>query len=211
MKRLFVFFLLTVTATPLSAQLHRPLTLDELKEAYPELARKQPSLPHTYVISGKENPAAIPLHIPGLMMLDSEFGDELDERRPAIDRFAERYAADGALASRMVSAIREARAEIEAKTVAQRRAFCARNFTSDDSWKAAMIAGDAELAGEQVAAFNQLRDIAGPEVWEKIALDASQAARSITIVQEDYESIAAELGYETAFSNQCRTVGEVEQ
>ena len=87
-----------------------------------------------------------------------------------------------------------------------RGAFCARSFEDENSWKAAAIALDADSVSAHVAAFHKLRGIAGPGVWEKIVLQASEAARSTVTIQEDYDSIAGEIGYETAFSNQCSNV-----
>jgi hypothetical protein len=211
MKHALPTCLLALGITPVSAQLNRPLTLEEFLAAYPELLKQSPALPHTNVVRGLDNPAAVPLHIPTLMMLYGEFGREINGMRPAVDRFADRYAVDGELAAAMVTAIREVQSELEANTLAQRQTFCARSFSSNSSWKAAAIALDADSASAQVAAFNKLRDLAGPELWEKIVLEASARARSVVIVQEDYDSIAAELGYETAFANQCNPSRERNQ
>jgi hypothetical protein len=53
-----------------------------------------------------------------------------------------------------------------------------------------------------------MRDVAGVEAWEKILLQGHAAARVATIVQEDYASVANDIGYEKAFFNQCMSVRE---
>jgi hypothetical protein len=205
MKRAFPLFLLALGIAPASAQLQGSETVEEFHRMRAELMRKQPQLPHTIVTDGSENPSAIPLHVSALLMLD-EFRTEVQGMRPATVRFADRYGADSALASRMVAAIRQTHSDLAADAVARVQAFCARSFTSNDSWKAAMRANDADVESARVSALDKLREVAGPELWERIVLAAGQASRGMGRVQEDYDSIAAELGYEVAFSNQCRAI-----
>jgi hypothetical protein len=163
-----------------------------------------PAPRHVTVVHGSENPNAAPIDVATVLMLHTMFGRENSRRLPAANRFAERYGTDTVVATTMVAAIRQVVEEMHEDTLTQRQAFCARKFSDERSWKAAVIAADAETRSAQVAAFNKLRDIAGPDLWEKIVLQGHEAARSMTIVQDDHDSAVAELGYEKVFANQCR-------
>jgi hypothetical protein len=161
--------------------------------------------PHFNVIRGSDDPGAIPLNIATVTLLRAGYGKERVNREGygSVDRFARRYATDRALADEMVTAIRRVGGEIDAHIDAQRQAFCARRFSSDASWKAAMVELNDDTSAF-VAAFNELRDVAGAELWEKIVLEANEARESMVIARENYDSIVAQFGYETLFANQCK-------
>ena len=199
-----LFLSLSLSSSLVCAQRAPQNLPDRPEDLLPEL----PPPPHLDVVQGRDNPSAIPLHAATLLSLNGRYGRDVDGRRPAVDRFADSYATDGVLAEAMVTAIRQVHSELQANAIAQRQAFCARTFTDESSWRAAVIAFDADSASAQVAAFNKLRDIAGRELWEKILLEANEATRSMVMVRDNHDSAVAELGYEKAFSNQCRNVSK---
>ena len=176
--------------------------------AVPLLAQEghQRALRNLHVINGRDNPDAIPIYETTLIMLNGRYGRDLGGPFDAVNRFSSEYGVDSVRAEAMVAAIRKTQSDLESGRVAQIKQFCARSFANKDQWLAAVIAFDAESVGERVAAFNKLRDVAGPEAWERILLKARAAAPAVTMVQEDHAAVAADIGYETAFSNQCRNV-----
>ncbi len=122
----------------------------------------------------------------------------------ATARFVQDYGVDSVLAEAIVTAIGRGHSDLDAGHIAHLEKFCARSFKSKDAWLAAVVAFDSESVSDRIAAFNKLRDTAGPALWEKILLKAHLGARSATMLQEDYDGVADDVGYETAFSNQCK-------
>jgi len=187
---------LLAAAVPLLAQ-------DGLRNQPPPF--KEQAFPHLHVINGRDNPDAIPVYEATLMMLNGQYTRDLGGFGAAT-RFSNDFGVDSVRADAMVAAIQQAWSDLESSRAAQTRKFCARSFANSDQWLAAVIAFDAESVSARVAAFDKLRDLAGPEVWEKILLKAHAVARAMSIAQEDHAGVAADIGYQTAFSNQCRNV-----
>lgn len=193
MKRWFSLFSFVFLATPLLAQ--QPAAEDVLR--------------HTTVIAGRDAPNSIPLPFITVELLIGLYGREKSPGPTAAELFVELYGADWSVAEAMVTAIRQTAQTIQETTLADRRAFCARSFADEASWVAASTALDAQARGFRVAEFNRLRDIAGPDVWEKIVAQAAEVSRGAAMLTENYGSIAAETGFELAFANQCGNVSQL--
>ena len=199
MKQSVVLQLVFLFTVPLSAQENR--NHEPVRPEYP-------IIPHLNIIRASETPGAVPLHEVALTTLFGRYGQEFAGGISASQRFSDDYGVDSGLAATMVAAVRQVQAELAASQLIRTREFCSRSFANQDAWLAAVIAFDAASTGDRTAAFDKLRDVAGVEAWEKILLQAHTAARAATIVQEDYASVANDIGYEKAFSNQCTSVRE---
>jgi hypothetical protein len=202
MKRLLLCCFAFLHLTSLSAQddsVPPPRSLDDR------------ALPHINVIKGRDNPGAIPIHEVTLTMLASYSGDTGDGSSPPVDRFAHDFNVDSVLAEAMVQAIRQVQSELDSANLARMKEFCAGSFSNQDAWLASVTAFDAESLIDRVAAFSKLRDVAGSEAWRSILSKAQEASRWATMVHEDHAAVAADIGYQVAFSNQCRDTLEKRQ
>jgi hypothetical protein len=161
--------------------------------------------PHFNVVKGSDDPSAVSIDVATVTVLRGSYERERfnAEGYGSVDRFARRYSTDRVLADKMVTAIRRVGGEIDAHIAAQKQSFCARSFSNDSDWKAAMIEIEDDKSAF-VAAFNELREVAGVELWKRIVLDADEARKSMTIVRTNFDSAVAEFGYETLFANQCK-------
>jgi hypothetical protein len=54
-----------------------------------------------------------------------------------------------------------------------------------------------------VSEFNNLRSLAGRELWEKILLDVEATKSAVVQIRENRDVVAAEIGYDAAFLSQC--------